>query len=177
MKKGFTLIELLVVIGIIGLLVSIAVPNFLSARQRASDSKKKSEMQQLKNALRMYYNDYNRYPSGVAGGVNGAGNGLNMYGCGAAGIEICNRVTVCTSVDFAAGGTGCENIYMKRFPTGFIISPVTIRYYQMSSGDDFCLQTALSNNSDPDIASSQLRCGSVCGTTYCPAGRYCVCAD
>lgn len=164
--KGFTLIELLVVIGIIGMLVAIAVPNFLSARQRASDSKKKEEMVQLKSALRLYYNDYIKYPPSGAPG--------KLMGCGASGTSICDR-TVCTTVDFAAGGSGCDNIYMKQLPSGL---GSTVLYTQMASGDDFCLSVLLDNQSDPDLASSQSRCSSACSTKYAnPNRKYWLCAD
>ena len=63
MKKAFTLIELLVVISIIGVLTAIVVPNFMGARERASDSQRKQDMVSIKNALRTYYNDNQRYPS------------------------------------------------------------------------------------------------------------------
>lgn len=62
-KKGFTLIELLVVIAIIGVLTAIIVPNFMGARERANDSKKKQDMETIKTALRMYYNDNQSYPA------------------------------------------------------------------------------------------------------------------
>ncbi len=184
MKKGFTLIELLVVIGIIGLLVSIAVPNFLSARQRASDSKKKSEMQQLKNALRMYYNDYNRYPDKFDGLVEGVQKYNYVKGCGADGTSNCDRVT-CTNADFAAGGTGCDNVYMKRFPSNLGSGTNATYYYPyipqgVTVPQDFCLRALLDNKSDSDILTSQSRCVSACGsncTGGATTGRYCVCAD
>ena len=56
-KSGFTLIELLVVISIIATLTAILLPNFMGARQRATDSQKKQEMVSIKNALRLFYND------------------------------------------------------------------------------------------------------------------------
>ncbi len=62
MKKGFTLIELLVVIAIIGVLTSVLLVNMVGIRGRASDVKRKSDLKQLKNALRLYYNDYQHYP-------------------------------------------------------------------------------------------------------------------
>lgn len=62
-KKGFTLIELLVVIFIIGVLVAILLANILGARQRAEDVQRKSDLQQLKKALMIYYSENQTYPT------------------------------------------------------------------------------------------------------------------
>jgi prepilin-type N-terminal cleavage/methylation domain-containing protein len=166
MKKGFSLIELLVVISIIASIVALAIPNYLSARQRAQDSKRKSEAISLKAALRLYYNDFNTYPDKytATGKVN------YIKGCGAGGTGEC---PCSTSVDFASGVT-CDNVYMKKFPSDLGSSTY---YYKSTSGDDFCLRVLLNNASDPDIAVSQSRCASVCGTNCNSANRYCVCAD
>src|SRR3989344_4982995 len=91
---GFTLIELLVVIAIIATIIAFAVPNFLGARQRAGDSKKKSEAQQLKNALRLNYNDYNKYPNDSGGPLYNI-----IKGCAASGTTACARSA---TLDFAS---------------------------------------------------------------------------
>lgn len=66
MNKGFTLIELLVVIFVIGILAGLLLPNLVASRQRARDSRRKHDLVEIKNALRLYYNDNQTYPdSGV----------------------------------------------------------------------------------------------------------------
>ncbi len=61
-QKGFTLIELLVVIAIIGLLSTLAVVSLNTARSKARDARRTSDVRQLQTALEMYYNDTGTYP-------------------------------------------------------------------------------------------------------------------
>jgi len=61
--SGFTLIELLVVVAIIGILVAIALPNFLSAQTRAKVARAKSDMRVVGVALEQYFVDQNVYPN------------------------------------------------------------------------------------------------------------------
>jgi general secretion pathway protein G len=75
-NKGFSLIELLVVISIIGILLAVLVTNFMGARERAKDSQKVQDMVGLKNALRMYYNDNQAYPTPAS---NMVGVGISGY--------------------------------------------------------------------------------------------------
>jgi prepilin-type N-terminal cleavage/methylation domain-containing protein len=166
-RTGFSLVELLVVISIIASIVAIAIPNYLSARQRAQDSKRKSEASSLKEALRLYYNDFNSYPAAYNGGV---GKINYIQGCGAGGTGQC---PCSASIDFASGAA-CDNVYMKKFPSDLGSS---MYYYQAASGEDFCLRVLLNNASDPDITASQSRCTTACGANCNTANRYCVCAD
>lgn len=55
--------ELLVVIGIIGLLASILVVNLTSARRRARDTKRISDVRSLQVALEDYYGKNGKYPA------------------------------------------------------------------------------------------------------------------
>jgi general secretion pathway protein G len=60
-KSGFTLIELLIVVAIIGILASIAVPNFLNANMRAKIARMEADMKALGDALLMYRIDNKNY--------------------------------------------------------------------------------------------------------------------
>lgn len=64
--RGFTLIELLIVVAIIGIIVSIAVLNLLSAVERAKQKKTMGDMRTFGTALESYNTDFNRYPAAAA---------------------------------------------------------------------------------------------------------------
>jgi len=57
------LIELLVVISIIGILTAVLVVNYMGMRERARDAQKIQDLNSMKSALRMYYNDHQSYPN------------------------------------------------------------------------------------------------------------------
>lgn len=61
--RGFTLIELLVVIAIIGLLSSVVLAALSSARSKARDAKRRSDMAQYSRAAEMLYIDTNVGPT------------------------------------------------------------------------------------------------------------------
>jgi len=62
-QMGFTLIELLVVISVIGLLASVIMVALNSARVKARDIKRMSDIGQLQTALELYYDKYSIYPN------------------------------------------------------------------------------------------------------------------
>ena len=70
-EKGFTLIEILVVVAIIGLLSSIVMAALSTARVKARDSRRLSDILQIKKALELYYLNNNTYPSILAEGEAG----------------------------------------------------------------------------------------------------------
>ena len=62
-KKGFTLIELLVVVAIISLLSSVVFASLGSARAKARDARRKSDLHTLEVAILSYYTDRGIFPS------------------------------------------------------------------------------------------------------------------
>lgn len=163
--RGFSLIELLVSIAVIATIIGLALPNFLGARIRARDTARKSEVQQFKVAIQLYYGDYGEYPADSGGPMYGV-----VKGCGIDGTTSCP----CSgTVDFAAGGSGCDTVYMSVLPEEFGTS---MFYYQKNSGTDYCLKVPLENASDGDITTSQGRCAAICPDTA-SGTDYIVCSE
>jgi prepilin-type N-terminal cleavage/methylation domain-containing protein len=77
-QKGFTLIELLVVIAIIGVLSSVVLASLNTARAKARDAVRVSDLRNIQKALELYASDHGgTYPvvnySGYCGGFDTLG--------------------------------------------------------------------------------------------------------
>jgi len=67
MKKGFTLIELLVVISIVSLLSSVILSSINEARIKARDARRVVDIQELRNALYLFYQEEGFFPQSCGG--------------------------------------------------------------------------------------------------------------
>jgi len=140
MKKGFTLIELLVVIAIIGSLSALFLPNFMSARERASDSQRKSDLRQIQKALEMHKQDQS--PTDFLA------------------TESFPAVNSCWS----SGASCTGNVYMNKFPGDPNRTPNN--YYYVNNGNlTYTLCACLENKADPDGTTANCAASYTCSST------------
>ena len=64
---GFTLIELLIVMTIIGILASIAVPNYQRSVIKAREAVLMEDLYQMRRAIDAYFADHGKYPESLQG--------------------------------------------------------------------------------------------------------------
>ena len=125
-SKGFTLIELLVVIAIIGILATIVLVSLNSARQKARDTRRITDVRQVALALEMYYD----------------GSSTSAYPA-VTGCTTANWTTMATAI--TGGG------YMTAVPNDPLNSGNNVYMYGGTT-TGYTLRAVLENASNPAFA-------------------------
>jgi len=134
-RSGFTMIELLIVIVIMGILSAIGLGTFTSSQMKARDSKRKSDLRTIGDALEVYYNDYGNYPVGDSGDIIGCGPQAEVDKVACVAGQIWKNTTN-------------ETTYMVQMPE----DPSGGKYYYISlDGSSYQIYAHLENDKDRDV--------------------------
>ncbi len=137
---------------IIAILATMVAINIQATLAKTRDGRRKSDLNQIKTALNLYYNNYGSYPPSddATHQINGCDSGDCTWGL------VWNK-----------NGTN----YMKILPKDPIVS-TTYKYgYQRTDLNSFVLWATLETKSDPDIAKTQAQC------SYSGTNLFVVCSD
>ncbi|MFH0851997.1 MAG: prepilin-type N-terminal cleavage/methylation domain-containing protein [bacterium] len=164
-RAGFTLMELLVVIAIIGILASIVLVSLNSARAKARDARRISDLKQIQNALNLFYADYGYYPAY-----------RNQSSCGGWGSRSSSSITACGGSKWLTSDSNFDK-YMPSVP----IDPINSAWY---AEDGAYTYTYTSGAGDYDLralfetSGQSARCEMKCYKTHAyGGGGYAWCAN
>lgn len=66
--NGFSFVEMIIVVAIVSMLATLVIVSVQSARISARDSRRISDINEIRSALSLYYSKYNQYPTAITPG-------------------------------------------------------------------------------------------------------------
>lgn len=102
-EGGFTLIELLVVIIIIAILAAIAIPMYLSQREKGWESNAKSDLRNAAVAQESYFTDNDAYTDNSGGELED--EGFNPSADVTLTVESADATSYCMQASHDSGGS------------------------------------------------------------------------
>lgn len=111
-EAGFTLIELMIVVGIIGILVAIAAPNFARYQSKARQSEAKIGLAAIYGGEKSFYSEYSAYVSSLDAIGYAPEGDKRFYSIGFAAADT-------TSVSGYSGGFTTPSFARVNFPAAW----------------------------------------------------------
>jgi prepilin-type N-terminal cleavage/methylation domain-containing protein len=164
-ETGFTLIELMVVVLIMGILMAIAIPTFLSTQGSANDASAKSNATNAFTGEKAYFEDNQTFID--------AGSTAN--GTGATGLDPnlpwgANGAATGKGTVTALAGSTAANVFTEALSTSTppYVGPATIIEAYSKSGDCFYIFDDETTSTSPVIAYAES--STVCAVPGVPGG-------
>ena len=120
-QKGFTLIELMIVVAIIGILASIAIPQFASFRVKAFNSASQADLKNGITGIEAAYTDDYNYPVRAAAAFSSSSLSLGSQTWQASDGVTLGHVGTAASYQLATKHVGGDKTYSKS-TTGAIVT-------------------------------------------------------
>lgn len=123
-KSGFSLIELLVVATIIIVLSAIGLVSFTNAGKSARNSKRKTDLETVRQALVLYKNDMGTYPIESIPGVTAYNNMITLLSSGYVSSPTPSDPKSGTSSCGLTGTSTCDYTYTGSATTFTLTAPL-----------------------------------------------------
>jgi len=124
MKKAFTLVELIAVVVIIGILATIAIPQYANLKERSYGAEAWVNLGMLLNGEKAYYLDHDSWEYNInslpVDNPNSSSSRRFNYACGNAGYLYCRATGIASQgtswqYEIECSGCGSAGEFIKRY--------------------------------------------------------------
>ncbi len=131
--------EILIVIGLMTLILTIGIGSYTAVSRNGRDSRRKSDLEEIRSALEMYRSNNNAYPTALP--------------------------TPSPGIAFGSAFGDATNTYLQKSPQD-PVSPRQI-YYYAASGSDYTIAAQLEGTSTCISPPGGSSCGTGFACNYC----------